>query len=291
MSVRALTAAFDSPYGDQAPGRRLVLIALADAAQDDGVTWISQPTLAAKAKVSEQTVRAALRELEEQGIVETRKAPRGRTRINVYRYVYKGVAEVDYERLPFDLEDEFTTASELRVSEADDRNSASLTTATDLRPRARGSLPLTNRKGTPNQVPPVVPPDNRPAKADGKPVTDAEYELAAQILVEFNQQTGTTYRAKGHIATIILRIREHPELTIEHHAAVIARTLAEPFWRGAPEPRLIYGNDQQFERCVLSVKVAPKERGMTPEEIEQAGREQPTVKSRDPWEELGYPGG
>ena len=47
---------------------RLVLIALADAAHDDGITWISQENIAKKARVTEQTVRRVLRELEKDGV-------------------------------------------------------------------------------------------------------------------------------------------------------------------------------------------------------------------------------
>ena len=68
-----------------------------------------------------------------------------------------------------------------------------------------------------------------------------------------------------------MRIREHPELTLDHHRVVIERAFAEPWWRGAPDPRIVYGNGAQFARACKVWLSQPKERGMTPEEMEAEG--------------------
>jgi DNA-binding Lrp family transcriptional regulator len=112
MSVRVLSRVLrDSPSRLAA---RLVLIALADVAADDGVAWQPQATLAAKANVDEATVRRALRDLEAAGEIETRKAMKGRQRINVYRVLY-ATDEIEYDRLPFRLEEPFAATGDDRA--------------------------------------------------------------------------------------------------------------------------------------------------------------------------------
>ena len=65
--------------------------------------------------------------------------------------------------------------------------------------------------------PPVVPhPANRPATVDRQSVTDGEYELAAQILIALDERAGTSHPSSDFIAKIVMRIREHPELTLDH---------------------------------------------------------------------------
>lgn len=61
-----MQAAFDS---DVPPTERLVLLALADAANDTGRCWPSVPTLMKKTGLSERTVQRSLSELESMGWV------------------------------------------------------------------------------------------------------------------------------------------------------------------------------------------------------------------------------
>lgn len=148
MSVRVLTKVFQ--HSEATLAARLVLLALADSASDDGVTWIGQDEIAAKAKVVNSTARRCIGELEDAGEVETRKAQRGRRRINVYRVKMPGLSEPAYDRLPFELSEPFSTTADIeRSSGDDDRRSTPMTTA-DLEPlRARGSL--LNRKENRNE--------------------------------------------------------------------------------------------------------------------------------------------
>jgi hypothetical protein len=126
MSVRVLSLVLR--HSQAKLGARLVLIALADAAHDDGVAWLDQDAIAAKANLSTSQTRRALRDLELMGEVETRKAQRGRRRINVYR-VMLATEQPDYERLPFSMAEPFTTAQYERSSTADDRANPLVTTA------------------------------------------------------------------------------------------------------------------------------------------------------------------
>lgn len=85
------------------------MIVLADAAHDDGVTWESRESIAAKALLSKGHVTEVLKELDDEGEVARRTAQRGRRRINVYRVLVGTVAAatVDYDDLPFELSSPF----------------------------------------------------------------------------------------------------------------------------------------------------------------------------------------
>lgn len=83
MSVRASTWAWslEEVMGSEA----LVLLALADQANDEGLCWPSQEKLAPKARQSVSTLRRSLRSLEKMGLLTTitRSSTRGR-RSNLY---------------------------------------------------------------------------------------------------------------------------------------------------------------------------------------------------------------
>ncbi len=117
MSVRVLNEVFE--HSQARLSARLVLIVLADAAHDDGITWVpivDRPdarrlrSIAFKSRLSEREVKDSIKELERVLLeVEVRKARRGRALVNVYRVVVGRIREVepDYERLPFELDRPF----------------------------------------------------------------------------------------------------------------------------------------------------------------------------------------
>ena len=82
---------------DLGQAETLVLLALADAADDDGLCWPSQAVLARKARISERSARRHIEFLREAGLVdvETRSSLKGR-RSNLYRLN----VGADYERVP-----------------------------------------------------------------------------------------------------------------------------------------------------------------------------------------------
>lgn len=127
MSVKVISALFD--HSESRFSARLVLFVLADSGHDDGVTWISQVEIAAKARISLAEVKRSLIELEELGEIERRKVQRGRRRISVYRVMLPGVKEPMYDRLPFTVKEPFTTALYEPSSEIDDGSSGASTTA------------------------------------------------------------------------------------------------------------------------------------------------------------------
>lgn len=77
-----MTRVFGAPEPKGAD--RLMLLALADNANDEGLCWPSVPTLARKCAVRERSAQRTIRRLEEDGFIQT-DARRGRS--SVYRLV------------------------------------------------------------------------------------------------------------------------------------------------------------------------------------------------------------
>jgi len=93
---------------------RNVLLALADCAWFDGVTWIlvgddkqdEELTICRLARVSRTTVWRSIQALIELGDIQTVRVRRGRSFVTLYRVLH-GATDVDYERIPFDLPHRF----------------------------------------------------------------------------------------------------------------------------------------------------------------------------------------
>lgn len=75
-----------------APAPKMVLLALADAADDEGVCWPSVPTLAEKCSISTRTVRRILQELSAKGLLQADARFRvdGSSTSNRYKLPIKG---------------------------------------------------------------------------------------------------------------------------------------------------------------------------------------------------------
>lgn len=161
MSVRLLGRVLAESEAEGAA--RLVLIVLADAAQDDGITWVPQRDIAEKARISEGHSRTCIKKLAEDGELEMAKVQRGRSRINVYRLRY-AVADVDADRLPFELPmGAFSRPQESCGGASDDRRSDESTTA-DLTAFSGGLSISFNRKGEnqkqEQELSPLTPPSS-----------------------------------------------------------------------------------------------------------------------------------
>lgn len=128
------------------------------------------------------------------------------------------------------------------------------TPAAPVRPNARvQSL----EKKEPQERSPVVP-VNRPVTVNRKPVSDLEYEKALAVLAAFNQEFGTRYGSVDFVAKIIRRIREQPTVSLADHLAIIRAAHADPWWKGPPNPSVVYGNAAQFERSAhAAMQVSP----------------------------------
>lgn len=132
---------------------------------------------------------------------------------------------------------------------------------------SEGGPDVKKERQEPEEQPPLPPPadDRFPEKVDRRPVTDSERELATAIVETFNSEFATAFTAAAHAKPIIGRLREQPELTIEHHAGIIA-TIASgrQWWDDRLSPAIIYGNPAQFERCHEQWRQAKKVRRLEP---------------------------
>lgn len=91
-------------------------------------------------------------------------------------------------------------------------------------------------------------------RVDRQRVSEDEDTLARLILLDWNSATGQTLVSRDWLAKIIMRVREHPELTVDDHAAIVRANLAEPWWKGPPTPAVVYGNGAQFERAMMQAR-------------------------------------
>jgi len=82
MSIKVMTEVWE--HSQQEGGALLVLLALADHANDQGYCWPSVPTLAKKARLSERHIRRILSDLQNTGELEI-EARTGRS--NYYRVI------------------------------------------------------------------------------------------------------------------------------------------------------------------------------------------------------------
>ncbi len=106
----------------------------------------------------------------------------------------------------------------------------------------------------------VVRAGRRVWSVDRKTVSDREDEMAQDILSAWNMGTKQSLSAQSWLAKIVMRIREHPELSVDDHVYVIALNLRPEnvWWKGAATPSVIYGSDSQFERAMLTAQQQPQ---------------------------------
>lgn len=88
-----MTAVWESDV--QPAGKRLVLLALADSANDEGVCWPSMATIARKAGIGLSSARKACAALEEEGLLvrEERRVEAARNKSNIYVLDAKKLAD------------------------------------------------------------------------------------------------------------------------------------------------------------------------------------------------------
>lgn len=152
-----------------------------------------------------------------------------------------------------DQEIDYRMEGSSEVSSAVSSSSTPLPPTPPLSPRVDGGPDALFDPGKPTS-PPIVPPSNGskpwPKEVDRKPVKAAHGKLAVEILGSYNEIAGSKLSAKSWLGTIIMRIREYPELTAEDHRLIIERNFAAPWWKGDASPSVIYGNDAVFEKAM-----------------------------------------
>ncbi len=211
-------------------GSRLVLLVLADHANSDGVgAYPSLETIANEARLSERQARRCLRGLEASSAIKaTGMSSYGTT---VYDVLMGG---------------DILSGGDIHDSEG---GTSMTENVSQMTPEPSLNRPSTTEELAPLEDPPT---NGVPEKVDRKRVNATEATLATQILEYFNWRNESRFAAKGFYVGIVGRIREHPELTLAHHQAVIEYVLVRGsrWWQGRADPRVIYGKDSLFESAL-----------------------------------------
>lgn len=225
----------------------LILVRVADHADQEGVCWPGVEGLAEWTGRNERTVRRCLDDFEERGMLrrERRENARGRGRRS------------DLIRLNMDGDQPDISPGR---SDGDQPDISSRPTGhlehdqPDISSRPYIDGRTTSRTVSENKR----PPDGGPATVGKKPVTDREREIAQAALDAFNAQLGSSYTPLGYFAPIIRRVREEserrrvreePDLGPSDHAGLVEVSFRKPWWRNdeRPTPKVIYGNRAVFE--------------------------------------------
>jgi len=162
-------------------GRRLILLALAEAAHDDGVAWLSQETIARRGRLTRTYTTDLLAALERDGAIERRAAHVGRRRVTVYRLQLPGLPPVDYAKLPFDLAEPFSTTSDIPTSS---RSTTSDPSVDDVGSSGSPRAPALSFGVEPSLEPDDLPTVGRElARADEVEAVVEDEPLKANVLV------------------------------------------------------------------------------------------------------------
>lgn len=181
-------------------GARTVLMLLAHRAQASGVCWPKQQRIADETALSERQVRRALAWLEENGEIEVRQAKRGRARVNVYRVLLGDPEEVDYDELPFELVEPFSSADDRTFPTLDDRTFPTVPYKEERKgvERKEHLSPAAPSSGKRNIVWDVL------AEHFGQPVTESERTDFGKTVREVKQALSSPGLPSGVTGTVIL---------------------------------------------------------------------------------------
>jgi Helix-turn-helix domain len=228
MSVRATSWAWEKGReGLAKDGELLTLLRVADHADNDGICWPGQKSVAEYTGQGERTIRRHLGDLEERGLLtrEKQQAAKGRGRA------------FDRILLALDQADNLAGRSETtnRPPETD-------------QPATRGQG--TNKGTVKNRH-----------KVNRKTVSESESTLAAAVVSSFNEIAGTRLSADAHLVPVVGRIREHPKLNAGHHRKVIEAVFAGNHWWDDPAGiQVVYGNAAIFEKSIELARAAAKKK-------------------------------
>jgi Recombination endonuclease VII len=191
--------------------------------------WPGQEGLAKLSRCSSRQMRDALHRLEGVGLITSERRGRGQT--NVYRLVAPRAARGSGQG----SREAHGSVLDRNVIPGKKEESLSKDQETE---EGRGS------RGRETNA------DGLPAEVGGQPTTEQERKQARDVLAAFNEEFETTFVAASWLAKIVLRLREHPELDVGDHEALIRRSRQDPWWKPPPTPAVIYGNDRVFERAM-----------------------------------------
>jgi hypothetical protein len=240
MSAKATAWAWEQ---DVPAPEKVVLLALADEAKDDGVVHcIAQADIAAKVGAAERTVRSNLAKLTERGLILREPQFESRRRI---------ADRIELHLVPADV------AAEGTIRRADTSTSS-----------ANGEE---KKDGGARQNPPadaldaVELPDSmrvdardllrQKRKVDGHLVTVEEMARAAAALAAFNRCSGSEYGLGAHLRPLVMRVRERPSWDGPKLVRLVESAWRLRWWEKQRNPRggrvgvqVVFGNERVFEQ-------------------------------------------
>jgi hypothetical protein len=229
MSIKVMSWVFEN--SEATLGSRLVLLALADYAHDDGSkAFPSVETLMKHTRMGRRGVQEALRKLEREGHV-----------------LHVGMTEFGTKIYQVKLEQggaDTAPPTEGEGGAADDAEGAQLTTeggaADDESTSRTAPNPLRTHQGPVSRLPNGRANGTLP-RFNGSVVNGDLWALTAQVLEQFNAQTGGKKRlltsageASDAAKRIYGRVKSYPDLTLEEHTDIIRRTIESRWWRSGP---------------------------------------------------------
>jgi hypothetical protein len=256
VSLPVLTWVLDN--SEERLGNRLVLLALAEYAHDDGSkAYPSNETLQKRTRLSERGVRDSLRSLEANGSIRFDRALSNGTRVYSVLGPFNPAESAPAESAP--AESAPAENSHAGGQETTTRGAKSAPDPLGSKNRSKYTSP------SPGKMQKL---DGRaPLTVDGKPVTREEESFAVEVLDVFNDVASAhsdrefQFASKEAVKKIILRRREHPELDVAGHRAIIEGQFDAPWWNGDPTPSVIYGNGEVFDRALNGVRGGRRDNG------------------------------
>lgn len=234
MSLRVMSWVLDESPAKL--GSRLVLLVLAEYAHDDGTkAFPSIDTMSRKALLSERGTRDCLRKLEADGLIVCTGATKYGTRI----YTVIGPFNAGGQNLPprQNAAEGGQNAAQARLDSAPD--------------------PGTDPPDPSSSDADVAPPAFKPREVDGVKVTRAEATLASALLGYFNDRAGVNFRAPEYLRSVVMRIREFPDVTEGEHRQLIDWVLGlrgKAKWWTEAAPNIVYGNSRAFDRSLHNLR-------------------------------------
>lgn len=139
MSVRIMAQVWE--HANSEGTELLVLLAMADFADDNGTCWPSMKAIAKRVRRSDRAVRSIIRNLEARGVLECPEKAGGRGRSNRYLIVIKAEAQTSEY-----YADEKAEKAEAQTSEFNDAKGGSLTLKAEAQTSEEPSLRTTKKE-------------------------------------------------------------------------------------------------------------------------------------------------
>lgn len=233
----------ESKVGDRALRLYTLLSGMRDYGTD--MASVGRKLLAAKLGCSEDTLDRAKAELEKVGAISVERGERenGVRPRNVYT-IHRDAPDLQGVAAPVRA----AAAGAAMYEKPTTTNNKNLEIPLKEEPRAREASEQLDLAGGSH----ALGPDEvqQLGEVDGVKLTRVEYETARAVLAAFNAAFETRFSGRYFLRGVVMRLREHPSMTLDDHVALVEKAKRNPWWKDDPTPAVVYGNDHVFERML-----------------------------------------